>query len=346
MKFIIAAVLFLAVSAVNVKCKDSIYDPTKQKWYEYDLSPLHHDESQYVDTLWFRTNENNIYYVNFCGQTASACQNPDTSVCIRHPESQGYSFYSGGSTTTQKFSIAEDPSQTPGTSVTVTYSNGEKCGTGYYKTKMYVNCQYTANPGYFYNIDESDCEATLYMWSASGCGKEIPGPSSSSSQSDTCGGVVKDEKNKRAYKFDLSALHHDETQYTDPLWYRASDGSIYYVNFCGQTASACSSQDTSVCIRREEGSGFRYDSGGSTSSQTISIAEDPHFGPGDSVTVTYSNGAKCPSGGNYKTKIYVNCMKTAIPGYFYNITQTGDCEATLYMWSAAGCGVEVPYQDY
>jgi len=294
--------------------------------------------------------------VNFCGQTASACESDDTSVCMRIPDGDDYKYMSGGSTSTQTISIAEDPKQSPSSSVTVTYSHGDKCGNGYYKTKIYVNCQQTAVPGYFYNIDQpNECEATLYMWSAAGCGRDVPyvGPSSSDSSSSAsasssssdpgfCAGVVKDEKKHRAYEFDLSMLHHNDSTYVDKLWYRTQDNTIYYVNFCGQTASACDTDDTSVCIRIPDGPDFRYVNGGSTSTQTISIAEDPNQSPDSSVTVTYSNGDKCGSG-YFKTKMYINCQQTANPGYFYNIDRPNKCEATLYMWSAAGCGKEVPY---
>jgi len=354
--FIIAALLFFAASAVNVKCKQQIYDPTKQRYYEFDLSSLHHDESCYVDTLWYRTDDNSIYYVNFCGQTASACASSDTSVCIRRPDGADYRYDSGGSTTTQQISIAEAPGQTPATSVTVTYSKGEKCGNGYFTTKIYVNCMQTANPGYFYNVDESkECEATMYMWAAAGCAKDLPGPPtsssssepppvSSSSASDECGAVIKDDVNKRAYKFDLSALHHDDWSPVDTLWYRTQNNVIYYMNFCGQSAAGCS-KDSSVCIRRPDGARYDYVSGGRTNTQQISIAEAPGQSPSSSVTVTYSNGDQCLSGGEYKTKVYVNCMPTANPGYFYKIDEPNDCEATLYMWSASGCGTEVPYTE-
>jgi len=169
------AVLAVFAAAVNVNCVGTVSDTKNKRSYQFDLSPLHHDESTYVDTLWYRTDDNIIYYVNFCGQTASACETPSTSVCIRIPDGEDYQYKSGGNTSTQAITIAEAKDQSPMSSVTVTYSNGDKCGSGKYKTKIYVNCQSTADPGYFYNIDETnDCEVTLYMWAASGCGKEVP----------------------------------------------------------------------------------------------------------------------------------------------------------------------------
>ena len=183
-KIIIALAAFILVTvAKDVKCTGIVTDVKNRRSYEFDLSSLHHDDQTYVDTLWYRTDDNTIYYVNFCGQTASACDSPDTSVCIRKPVGDDYNYTSGGSTSTQKITIAELQDQSPSSSVTVTYSDGDKCSSGRYKTKIYVNCQQTANPGYFYNIDQpSDCKATLYMWAAAGCGREVSPviPSSSS----------------------------------------------------------------------------------------------------------------------------------------------------------------------
>jgi len=171
----VAALAALAV-AIDVPCNGTISDTKNHHSYAFDLSPLHHNDQTYVDSLWFRTVENNIYYVNFCGQTASACDSDDTSVCLRLPDGDDYKYVSAGSTTSQKLSIAEAPNQSPQNSVTVTYSKGDKCGeSGVYKTKIYVNCMKDADPGYFYDIDETnDCEATLYMYSSSGCGVDVP----------------------------------------------------------------------------------------------------------------------------------------------------------------------------
>jgi len=170
------ALALLAATAAAVECEGTVSDVKNHRSYKFDLSPLHHDDSTYVDTLWYRTDDNTIYYVNFCGQTASACESDDTSVCIRTPNGEDYKYSSGGKTSSQKITVAEAKDQSPSSSVTVTYSDGDSCASGKYKTKIYINCQQTANPGYFYNIDQSsgNCDSTLYMWAAAGCGKEVP----------------------------------------------------------------------------------------------------------------------------------------------------------------------------
>jgi len=352
-KFVVVLALAAAMASAT-QCSGVVSDEKAHRSYEFDLSVLHHNSSYHTDPLWYRGSDGSIFYVNFCGQTAAACPSDDTSVCIRIPSGGDYQYVTGGKTSTQEISLAEAPGQSPSTSVTVTYSDGAKCGSGFYKTKIYVNCQQTATPGYFYDLDDSNkCEPILYMWSAAGCGKEVPyvgssssssAPSSSASSSSsgplTCSKTIRDVKHNHSYEFDLSSLHHNDTYVIDPLWYRASDGSIFYVNFCGQTAAACKSHDTSVCIRMRSGGGYEYLSGGSTSTQKFSIAEAPGQSPSTSVTVTYSDGAKCGSG-YYKTKIYVNCQRAAVPGFFYDIDETNKCEPILYMWSAAGCGKEV-----
>jgi len=157
-----------------------------------------------------------------------------------------------------------------------------------------------------------------------------------------CNGTVSDTKNKQSYAFDLSSLHHNDQTYIDSLFYR-TDTSIYYVNFCGQTASACDTDDTSVCIRLPDGQDYKYLNGGSTTTQKISMAETGS--PQNSVVVTYSDGDSCGTGGKYKTKIVINCQTTAVPGFFYSMDEDNECDATLYMYSAAGCGEIVPYVD-
>jgi len=172
------AIIFVALLAAfafanDVECKGTVSDTVNKHSYTFDLSSLHHNDQTYVDTLFFRT-DTQIYYVNFCGQTASACESDDTSVCIRIPNGSDYQYVNGGSTSTQKITIAEG-GQSPQNSCTVTYSNGAKCGNSQYKTKIIVNCQNNAVPGFFYDIDQpNDCEATLYMYSAAGCGEDAP----------------------------------------------------------------------------------------------------------------------------------------------------------------------------
>jgi len=156
-------------------CDVTLSDEKKKVSYEFNLTSLYHDNSSAVDYFWYRSAENNIYYVNFCGQSAAGCSRHDTSVCIRLDGQTGHKFVSGGSTSTQKF--ASTQGKRIYESVTVTYSNGEDCDAygGKKVTNIVINCQSTATPGYIYDMDEiNQCETTLYMWSSAGCGKRVP----------------------------------------------------------------------------------------------------------------------------------------------------------------------------
>jgi len=186
---LVVAAIALSAVAVDVNCNVTISDTKNHHSYNFDLSPLHHPDNVYIDSLWYRTSDNNIYYINFCGQTASACDDDDTSVCLRLPDGEDYKYVSTGSTTTQTASLNDEGS--PDKSVVVTYSKGSQCGSGTYTTKIVVACQPDADPGFFHDIDESDeCSPILYMFSASGCGKDTPYVDPSDDSSGKDGGEI------------------------------------------------------------------------------------------------------------------------------------------------------------
>ena len=127
----------------------------------------------------------NVYLVNLCGTTAADCH-PNSSVCIRRPKGTGFVFESGGLTETQTFSATKGHSVQD--SVTVSYSEGHKCGSGSFKTNIEVNCLETADPGFFYDLRPiNDCEVTLSMYSVHGCGKPFVDSSSGKDFSESRG---------------------------------------------------------------------------------------------------------------------------------------------------------------
>jgi len=317
---VVVAFTVMAVNGIDVKCENTVVDPKTGHSYYYDLSMLHHGNETYIDYIIYRTDTFYVFYVNFCGQTSSPCKEDDTSVCIRFPD---FEYFSGGSTTTQTISVSDRSDYpSPGT-VMVTYSNGMRCGYDTFKTKIYITCKEGTTPGYIYNYENtSACELSLFMYSQAGC-PVGPAPVKCETTLTQAG---------KDYFYDLSALYHDQHTLVDPLFYKTEDDT-YYVNFCGQTATACESHDTSVCIRYADGGDYKYVNGGSTSTQTFSSTEGQPAG--QSVTVTYSKGDKC-KGGLKKTNLVVNC-KDATPGFFYDIKEIDDCETTLYMYSASGC---------
>jgi len=337
---VLCLVALFAISAmvaygIDEKCQAVLFDPSTKQTYYYDLSLLHHNDQTYIDSLWYRTDDNIIFYVNFCGQTASPCQN-DTSVCVRIPDGDDYKYVSGGSTSTQTISLSDRNDYPSPNTVMVTYTNGVQCGPGTYTTKLYVTCVPDATPGFFYDFEQKgDCEGSLFMYSAAACGASPQSSSSAASSSASpgkCEATVTD--GGKTYHYDLNALHHDDSVFIDSLWYRTSENDIFYVNFCGRTASACDDPDTSVCYRVPDGNDFKYLNHGSTSTQAFSVTKGKPAGK--SVTVTYSDGDKCSSG-KMKTNLVVECQPSATPGFFYDMDTISDCEVTLYMYSASGC---------
>lgn len=169
----VVAAVALLVEAVDVDCNITLIDKKNKHAYNFDMTQLHHNDSVYVDSFWYRTPENNIYYINFCGQVASACDQPDTSVCLRVPKGDDFDYLSAGKTSTQEVSLSEDGS--PQNSCVVTYSQGAACKSGTYTTHIVVSCQVDADPGFMYDINETDeCAPTLFMYSSSGCGVDVP----------------------------------------------------------------------------------------------------------------------------------------------------------------------------
>lgn len=178
-----------------------------------------------------------------------------------------------------------------------------------------------------------------------------------------CTTVISDKATKKSYKYDLSRLSHGSGQ-SDVLYYRTTTGAYFYVNFCAPSSSACDGDDNSVCIRTADydffGSGkvccaFRFslslfpppisispNPASQTSTQVISKTDLSGQGVGQGVVVSYSDGDGC-TGGKRSAKIYVSCSASADPGFFYKVEE-GTCNSVLYMWSASGCGKEVPYE--
>jgi len=165
---IIAAFVMIACGK-DVKCQSFVTDPNTGKTYYYDISPLYHNDSVYIDVIWLRLPNGEIYYVNFCGQTSSACEEEDTTVCIRLHDGPGWKYVSGGSTSTQKITASDRPDYPSPETVLVTYSHGVKCGTGRYTTKFYITCR-GVDPGFIYNFENSSfCEGSLFLYSVAGC---------------------------------------------------------------------------------------------------------------------------------------------------------------------------------
>ena len=114
-----------------------------------------------------------MYYVNVCGisyyssNTYYNCKS-GSSICRRDMQNQ-YSSY--GLLAKQKVQPSIESDVKIGEGVTITYSDGDTCSSGKNKVgTVHIRCSNTADPGYLYDIKESDdCESSLYMYSVVGC---------------------------------------------------------------------------------------------------------------------------------------------------------------------------------
>jgi len=163
MKLALVVTLLAALAiATEVPCTVYLHYPKEHTTWFYDLSRLYHPPNQ-ADTLYYRDSMGSYYYVNFCGRTTTSCDK--ASVCQR---ATNYRYYSLGSTYTQF--IGPTSLASAGRGVDVTYSLGDRCDTFNRSTTIHVICNENANPGYFFDETETDCEYELYLYSAAGCG--------------------------------------------------------------------------------------------------------------------------------------------------------------------------------
>lgn len=112
------------------------------------------------------------YYTNLCGisywstlPTNESCAKK-SSVC-RMLNGELKSF---GLLRTQKIteSLLQGAKKDQG--VTVTYVGGDKCtDSEMFESIIHVICSESADPGFYYKVDETDCVVSLYMYSSSGC---------------------------------------------------------------------------------------------------------------------------------------------------------------------------------
>jgi len=155
---------------------------------------------------------------------------------------------------------------------------------------------------------------------------------------DVCNYTASDTKAKKSYFYDLSSLWH-EVEMSDELYYRDGYGNIAYVNICGVTTTACNPVQA-VCERTalRELVGF-----GSLHTQRIHAINLTGHSLAKGVTVTYSEGSVCSTGGQRGQSVIHIVCGAGEPGVTEMTTSADGCTLTLKIVAPAGCGVEVPY---
>jgi len=175
LSFVVLALMAMTVFAQDdpYKCNPNISYPSKKKTFYYDFTSLYHDISG-VDTLMKRF-DSNVMYINPCGVCSSSCITPDTSACLRTAD---WDYLSAGILKTQKITASNWKQAEMGKSAMITYSDGDsqKCaGNKKRSTTIHIICEPTASAAYF--MDDyiaKDCKYTFYLYSATGCGTQVP----------------------------------------------------------------------------------------------------------------------------------------------------------------------------
>ena len=161
----------VATAFANDKC---YYSHKKGgKSYNYDLTRVYHpigsSDSFYIQD----PTSMNTYYVNLCGESYYSTSGyydcmPGSSICRKD---LNYRYSSYGLLESQSIVPCTETDVVVGQGITVTYSRGDACGSGKKSASVHVRCSDTADPGFLYDVTESndDCNAIIYMYSVVGC---------------------------------------------------------------------------------------------------------------------------------------------------------------------------------
>ena len=171
---VLAAVAMTALSQDDpYQCQKNISYTKQKKTFFYDFTPLYHDASG-LDTIMKRF-DSNVMYFNPCGICSSKCYTPDSAVCLR---AASWVYYSSGDLKTQVISASNWKSAQVGKSAMISYTNGDsgECEKDRKRsTDLHVICDPTAVAAYFMeDYSVKDCKYTFYLYSAAGCGTEVP----------------------------------------------------------------------------------------------------------------------------------------------------------------------------
>lgn len=154
-----------------------------------------------------------------------------------------------------------------------------------------------------------------------------------------CAPVVNDDETRTAYRFDFTALYHEPGR---PDYLHATDAQLnyYYVNFCGET-SLCG-DNAAVCLSNRTGANLAC---GRLSTQHWALARVPGRTPGHDVTVTYTGGAACGTGGAHSMAVHLHCDPAAAMPALSDVTTAADgCAHTLHVNCSQACGNRTDYR--
>jgi len=168
LKFLIVCAVLIAGALAAVDCKPIVEqsDGTTTKNYQYDLSPLCHEDGV-SDTLFSNVGSGaSILYMNICGLSSAKCRS-GTSVCLRDDT---WTYHAIGMLASQSFDAPIDID--PGQGIRVTYGDGDECITGTYQGVVTLNCD-ASEEGVITDIEPGDCWFKVSIATKYACGKEV-----------------------------------------------------------------------------------------------------------------------------------------------------------------------------
>ena len=166
------ALLGLALAmcvAGSVDCTPTLTQ-SDGKSYHYDLTKLGH-AAGVKDTLTYRDQARNNFYVNMCGPSSEECP-AGNAVCMK----TGMSDYVGiGKAETQKWEDSDKIE--PGHGLQVTFSDGEECDIGNFETVITLKCDPQVE-GAIDAVDIGECWYAMTVRSKHACATGSSGGSS------------------------------------------------------------------------------------------------------------------------------------------------------------------------
>ena len=156
-----------------------------------------------------------------------------------------------------------------------------------------------------------------------------------------CSPVIKYPSVKKAFKYDLTSLWHSSGDVDNLYGYDENYNTIVSVNICGESSLSCVGPVQSAACGFIGQDPVSY---GDLKTQAFYAYNGME--PGKGVNVTYSGGTRCSSGGKHSVHVLIKCSD-AIEPYVYTAEVDGyeACEANLYVYAQAGCGVATKYSN-
>jgi len=302
-----------------------------------------------------------MYLINFCGETLTACNG--SAACMQ-PFFSVDNYISLGLYETQ---MVQDLPNDGWAGLTLVYTNGSDCPElpGYQRNiTVNVRCAYNQPTKFLDAYQDLDCAFTAFFTSGAACPTNCPegkrggncttcledywGPTCqpcqcefgacnstdgscscqkgwSGKDCDTCAPSRCIFNASNIFLYNVTSLADVDTDY-----HFIDMQEEYWVNILARTVFPCDGIETPVCQKTVNGT---YVSLGSLETETIQS-----LGGGGGITVSYTNGSKCPGvpGTTLSVNINVYCV-TGAPTSVVSVELLESCSYYIEMNSGIAC---------